>query len=149
MLIVNLIGVSLMLYMFSDFKLIAVIAITLIFFISTFPTIYLLINYLKNNINLTIRFNSESMVVISESAEDLIHIDDIENITFNGSKNLFEKHNIRFSTYDDFYYAEIKTKDGRKIVLTNLLSGDLKEFLKGNYPHIEVKYNYRLFPRIV
>ena len=148
MIIANLVGISLIYYMLNDLVLITAIMIILFISITIVPTIYLLINYLKNDKNLTVLFGSDEIVITSKKSEDVILVKNIENITLNGSKNIFEKLNIRFSTFDDFYYAEIKTTDGKIFIITNLLSIKLKEQLMENYQGIEISYNYRLFPSI-
>lgn len=148
MIIINIIGIGLIYYMFNDVELIIIIAISFFFFFSMLPTIYLLFNYLKKNKRMTVSLDGDKILIFSKKAKNVIYIENINDITFNGSKNIFEEHNIRFSTFDDFYYVDINIKDGSKVVLTSLLSMDLRKILLKNYPNIKIKYNYRLFPYV-
>jgi len=148
MIVTNMLGTVLIYFMFNDLKLVIFIGCVSLFLFSMLPTIYLLISYLRNNKNICVSFNTDDIVILSKKKKDIILVSNIKEITFNGSKNIFEKHNIRFSTYDNFYYVKINMKDGEKFILTNLLSNNLREVILNNYPDVKITYNYRLVPYI-
>jgi hypothetical protein len=121
------------------------ITVIILLSIGTLPNTILLIEYLINTIKIDhVEFSTQSLKVYYKNG-----------VTYNYSyENLklielykaagMDKGNFSFNSNEKFYFAVIKTKDGKNIILTSLLGPDLSDALDRikNVPVERIKTGY-------
>jgi len=147
MIVINSFGILMLIYMFEDYDNLYNISYLFLFFYSILPTLILTWNYYRKNHIIDLHLHKDEIEISYNTLnKKIIKIEKIESIKFIGSKNYFEKYNIRFSTFDNNYYVEIHLIDGSQVKLTSLLNQNLRKELYKNFPNLIYSYKYTSFP---
>jgi len=147
--IINLFGIILLNYMFKDYTYILIITYLFLSFYSILPTLFLTWNYYLKNQTLILQLDKDKIEISYNNLNhQTISIEEIDFISFVGLKNNFEKYNIRFSTFDNYYYIKIQLLDSFQVILTSLLKQNLREQFYANYPNLNYCYKNTSFPFI-
>jgi len=100
------------------------------FVLGILPNIILLIEYLAYTIKIdAVEFSTyDFKVIFKNGGIEQINYDDIQVIQLYKAAGM-DKGNYSFKSIEKFYFANIITRDGKKIILNSLLEPDLSEGL--------------------
>jgi hypothetical protein len=107
------------------------------------PLLIIYFDYYKSNNNSTFKISGK-IFLYSENNEVIeFGINEIEKVVFNLSYPLFDKR-IRLFFWDEYFYTQIKLKNGRNIFITCLLCDELEIIIPTNL----IERKKRIFPLI-
>ncbi|MDB5116880.1 MAG: hypothetical protein JWQ79_2372 [Mucilaginibacter sp.] len=116
--------------------------------IAILPSAILFIEYLNVTLKLQkVEFTMTDIKVFYKNGEIDYHTyDDLEVIKLYKSAGM-DKKSFTLNIMENYYYAKIVTKDGKKIILTSVLGPDLSDALNSvkNVPIDRVKTAYAFF----
>jgi len=124
------------------FKIIQIVVLWILV-LYLIPLLILYFNYSKVNKNNVFIFDKESIIFNDGVNKNNFKLEDIECIELNLSIPLYNKR-YRLFFWDEYFYALLKLKNGKKLYITCLLCDELEKFI----PKHLFKRKERIFPLI-
>lgn len=98
--------------------------------IDLFPALYLHVQYYNINAGTIYDLSNRGIEEYKDSKETFYDNQNIEKIKLYIAPNLYERSFLRYFSMENYCFAEIFMKDGKKLILTNLLTTKLEEAIK-------------------
>lgn len=98
--------------------------------IDLFPALYLHTQYYNENTNTIYDLSNRGIVERKNGKEIFYDNQNIEKIKLYIAPNLYENFFLRYFSMENYCFAEIFMKDGKKIILTSLLTTKLEKAIK-------------------
>jgi len=127
-------------FYFSSFFLILIVIDNIIFvlfyivigfLIFLLPAVLLYIQYWRTNRNEEYYIKRDCIIYRKDGVETIYTLDELDKVEFYLTPGYFEKSGVNPFPIDTFYYAKLHLKNGKYLILTNLLA-----------PRLEAEFQY-------
>jgi hypothetical protein len=107
----------------------SILFLTLLLCVPVLPTVYLFFEYYITTRNKTIEINSKFVIISDKEDQVVYQVEELNKIKLYKSANV-EPGNFAMLSCEMYYHAEILTNDGKKIILTSVMSPGLDKALE-------------------
>lgn len=105
-----------------------------------YPTMEIFYSYYDHDRDVEITINADGFSYTKDNKVTEYKVEDIDliNVYLTAYKKNGESARL---AHTKFFYVELLTRTGEKIIVTSLLSGNLYEHLVSYYPQVKTKFN--------
>src|SRR5690606_18642302 len=127
----------------SDFLFI----FTILFLIQAIPAMYLYLEYWFQNKNEKYEIYADKLIKYKKNKKEQFDIEDIEQVIIFTSPSLYQNWYIHFFAIEQYHFARIYLKNGKKLIITCLLASRVDKALL-NLKGIKIEKKKWLFNSI-
>lgn len=111
-------------------------------------TILLHTDYWEASKNVTYFISHNEIQRVRHGKTEIYHSDEIEEIRVYLSSAKYAGIQFGNFAFEDYYYCKVILKNRGEIILTSLLSNDIEQILKDNFPNLPFKRFNDFYPSI-